>query len=95
MHDRPWVHLDDGFRDRRAAAQSTVGSFAFVVFPTVLNKVLGLTQALEDLSIQERVAEADVDVFAVSVLPGGSWFDVRGLSAHDFDAILHGQRFLR
>ena len=41
---------------------------------------LGLAQVVEDLAIQELVAEPGVEAFAVPVLPGAAWFDVSGLS---------------
>ena len=69
VHDRPLVHLDDGFWGRRAVAQSTVWSFRVVVFPPFFDQDLGLAQAVKDLAVQELVSEPCVEAFAVSVLP--------------------------
>ena len=92
MHDRPLVHLDDGFGGRRAVAQSTVWSFGVVVFPPFFDQDLGFTQAVEDFTIQELVAEPGVEALAVSVLPRGSWFDVSRLGTNRFDPVLDSLR---
>ncbi len=70
VHDWPRVHQDDGFRGRRAVAQRAVWSFRVVVFPPLFDQDLGLTQAVEDLPIEELIAESGIEALAVSVLPG-------------------------
>ena len=69
VHDWPLVHRDDGFRCRWAVAQCTVWSLGVVVFPPLFDQDLGLSQAVEDLSVKEFVPEAGVEAFAVPVLP--------------------------
>ena len=70
VHDWPWVHLDDGFRGRRAVAQSTMWAFRVVVFPPFFDQDLSFSQAVEDFAIQELIPEPGVEAFTVSVLPG-------------------------
>ena len=88
VHDRPLVHLDDGFRGRWAVAQSTVWSFRVVVFPPFLDKDLGSAQGVEDLAIQEFIAEPCIEFFAIPVLSRGPWLDVSRLCTDSFDPIL-------
>ena len=89
VHDRPLVHLDDGFRGWWAIAQSTVGSFRVVVFSPFFNQDLGFAQAIEYFSIQELIPEPGIEAFAVPVFPGAAWFDVSGFGPDGFDPILH------
>jgi hypothetical protein len=42
VHDRPGCHQNDGFRGRRAVAQSTVRSLGVVVFPPFFDDDLRL-----------------------------------------------------
>ena len=88
MHDRPWVHRDDGFRGRWAVAQSTVGSFGIVVFPPLFDQDLRLTQAVEDLAVEQFIAEPGVEALAVSVFPRGPRLDVSSLGADGLDPLL-------
>ena len=57
VHDRPGFHRDDGFGGRWAVAQSTVGSLGVVVFPPLFNQDLPFAKAVEDLAIEQFVAE--------------------------------------
>lgn len=70
MHDWPWVHVDDGFRRRWAVAQGTVRSFRVVVPPSLFDQDLSLAEAVEELTVEQLVAEAGIEALAVSVLPG-------------------------
>jgi hypothetical protein len=90
VHDRLWVHLDDGFRGWWAVAQSTVWSFCVVLFPPLFDQGLSFSQAVEDFAVQELIPEPGVKAFAVSVLPWTTWSDVRGLRANGLDPILDG-----
>jgi hypothetical protein len=49
-----------------------VRSFCVVVFSPCFNHDLRLTQAVEDLAIQELIAEPGVKAFAITVLPGAA-----------------------
>ena len=69
VHDWPGFHRDDGFGGRWAVAQSTVGSLCVVVFPPLFNQDLRLAKAVEDLAIEQFVAEPGIEALAVSVLP--------------------------
>jgi len=51
VHDRPLVHLNDGFGGRRAIAQSTVRSLRVVVFPPLFDDNLSLLQRVEDFTV--------------------------------------------
>ena len=76
VHDRPLVHLDDGFRGWRAVTQSTVWSDRVVVFPPLFDDDLCLLQGVEDLPIQKFAPEAGIEGLAVSILPGTARLDV-------------------
>ena len=69
VHDRPLVHLDDGFRGRWAVAQSTVWSFGVVVFPPFLDQDLCFAHAVKDFAVQKFIPEPGIEAFAVSVFP--------------------------
>ena len=61
-HSRAGFHRDDDFRGRRAIAQGTVWSLGIVVFPLLFNQDLRLPQALEELTVQQLVAEPGIEV---------------------------------
>ena len=90
MHDRPLVHLDDGFRGCWAVAQNTVWSFGVVVFPPLFDQGVWCSQAVEHLAVQELIPELRIEAFAISVLPWTALFDVRRLCADGLDPILDG-----
>ena len=69
VHDRPLIHLDDGFRSRLVVAQSTVWSLRVAVFSPFFDDDLRLFQGVEDLAIKQLVPEAGIQAFAVSILP--------------------------
>ena len=69
VHDRPGCHRNDGFRGRRAVAQSTVRSLGVVVFPPFFDDGLRLFQGVEDFAVQQFVPEAGIKTFTVDVLP--------------------------
>ena len=71
-------HRDDGFRDWRAVAQSTVWSDGVVVFPPLFDDDLSLFEGIEDLPIEQFVPEAGIEGFAVSVVPRRAGFNVGG-----------------
>jgi len=54
-----------------------------------LGQDLSFSQAVEDFSIQELIAEPGVEAFAISVLPRGSWFYVVRLGTNCFDPVLY------
>ena len=66
---------------RRSIAQGTVWSDRVVVMPPLLDEHLGLLQGIEDLSIEQLVAELAVEALVVSVLPGAAGLDIEGLDA--------------
>ena len=81
VHSRPGFHRGDGFRGWRAVAQGTVWSLGVVVFPPLFNQDLRLSQAVEDLTVQQLVPESGIEAFTVSILPRRTRFDVGGLCA--------------
>ena len=54
---------------------------AVVVDPEALQHHPGLLERVEDLALQELVAELGDKGFRISVLPGGAGLDVDGLDA--------------
>src|SRR3954451_3722925 len=60
-----------------------------VVVPSpALDHDLGLAQAVEDLAIEQLVAEPGVEALDEAVLPGAAWDDVGGLGTHRRDPCL-------
>ena len=53
-----------------------------VVVAPLADDDLGFFQAVEDLAVQQLIAQLAVEAFAVTVLSGASRFDVEGLRAH-------------
>src|SRR5262249_8624506 len=51
---------------------------------------LGLAQSVEDLAIEQLIAEASVEALDVAVLPKPAPLDVGGLGADSRDPFLHG-----
>ena len=90
MHDRRLVHLDDGFWGRRAIAQCTVRSLGIIVAPPFFDDDLGFAQRVEDLAVQQLVAEPAVEALTIAVLPGAARFDKCGLGAHGIDPFPDG-----
>ena len=76
MHDWRLVHRDDGFRGRLAIPQSTVGSFGVVVVPPTFDDDLGLTERVEDFSVQQLGSHPSIEILAVSDLPGRLRLDI-------------------
>ena len=69
MHDWAGFHCHDGFWSRSAVAQFTVWSLGVVVYPPLLDQDLSLTEAVEDLAIEQFIPHPPVKAFAVSVFP--------------------------
>ena len=55
MHDWAGFHCHDGFWSRSAVAQFTVWSLGVVVYPPLLDQDLSLTEAVEDLAIEQFI----------------------------------------
>lgn len=87
MHGRPLVHRDDGFRSRRAVAQSTVRSLGVIVFSPLFDQDLRLAQAVEDFTVEQLVSETCVEALAVAILPRRSRLDVGRLGADGCDPV--------
>lgn len=49
--------------------------------PPGLDDGLGLFQAVEDLAVQQLVAQLSIEAFAAAVLPGATGLDVSGAVA--------------
>jgi|APSaa5957512493_1039668.scaffolds.fasta_scaffold223820_1 hypothetical protein len=90
VHGRPLVYWDDGFRDWRAVAQSTVFSDGVVVSPPLFDDDLSLFDGIEDLPVEQFVPEAGIEGLAVAVLPGRAEFNVSGFGPHRLDPVPNG-----
>ncbi len=88
VHDRAWVYLGDGFRNRWAVAQSSVWLFRVVVIPPLRDQDLGFARAVIDFTVQELIAEPGIEALTVSVFLWGAGFDVCGLCANRLDPVL-------
>ena len=47
-----------------------------------LDDHLGFLQRVEDLTVEQFVAELRIEALTIAVLPGTAWFDVSGLGSH-------------
>ena len=70
MHGRPLDYRDDTFARWWTVSECAVRPDRIVVATPFLDEDLGLTQAVEDLTIQKFVSEPCVEALAVAVFPG-------------------------
>ena len=70
VHDRSLVHRDDAFWGGRSVAKGAVRSDGVVVAAPLLDQDLSFAQRVEDLAVEQFIAEPGVEAFAVPVLPG-------------------------
>src|SRR3974377_1715277 len=59
------------------------------VAPPALDNDLGLSQRVEDFSIEQFITTACVEALDVTLFPGATWCDVGGLYADRCDPFLH------
>ena len=57
VHDRSLVHWHDGFRSRRAVAQSTMRSLHIVASPPLFDDDLCLFQRVKNLAIKQFISD--------------------------------------
>ena len=67
-----------------------MGPDRVVVASPALDDDLGLAQGVEDLAVEQLVAQASVEALDVAVLPGTAPLDVSGLGSDSRDPFLHG-----
>lgn len=82
VHDRPLIHHNGGFRRGRAIPQSTVWLLGVAVFPPLFHQDLSLAEAVENLAVEQFIAEPDIEAFAVPILLGRSGLDASGLGTN-------------
>ena len=70
MHGGPRVHRDDGFRRWGTVSQGAVGPGGVVVATPFLDQDLGFAQGVEELAVEEFIAEPGIEAFTVAILPG-------------------------
>jgi len=70
MHGGPRVHRDDGFRRWGTVSQGAVGPDGVVVATPFLDQDLGFAQGVEELAVEEFIAEPGIEAFTVAILPG-------------------------
>ena len=69
-----------------------MGPDGIVMPPPALDHDLSFLQRVEDLTVQQFVAQAGVEALDVPVLPGTARSDVGGLSTDRGNSFLHGLR---
>jgi hypothetical protein len=67
VHGGPLVYPEDTFGCWRAVAQSALWPDCVIVASPSFDQDLGLAQRVEDLPVQQFVAEAGVEALAVAV----------------------------
>ena len=63
-----------------------------VVLAPLLDDDLGFLQTVEDLAVEQLIAELTVEGLAVAVLPGAAWFDEQRLCSNLRQPIAHDLR---
>ena len=81
----------DGLRSRWSIAQRRMGPCRIVMDPPCLDHDACLGEGMEDLAIEQLVAELRVEALAVAGLPGTARFDERRLRSHCVDPVPHGR----
>ena len=69
VHGGPRVHWDDGLWCWGAVAQGAVGPDSVVVAAPFLDQDLGFAQRVEELTVEEFIAETGIEAFTVAILP--------------------------
>ena len=59
--------------------------YGVVVTPPGFDHDFGLLQCIEDLAVEQLIAQFAVETFAIAVLPRAARFDVSGLGANGCD----------
>src|SRR5205814_8991985 len=80
----------ENFRSRRPIAQGLVWADGIVVTPPALDHDLSLLQRIEDLPVQEFVAQARVEALDVTVLPWAAGGDVGRLGTNGGNPLPYG-----
>ena len=70
VHGGPRVHLDDGFRRWGTVSQGAVRPDGVVVATPSLDQDLSFAQGVEELAVEEFIAETGIEAFTVAILPG-------------------------
>ena len=78
MYCAPMVQRDDGFRRGCFVSEGAVRSDRILVDTPLLDDDFGLRQRVEDFPIEQFIAEACVEAFAVAIFPRRAWFDESG-----------------
>src|SRR5450755_446770 len=78
----PLLLWQDSLRCRRPVAQRRVRPLRVVFFAPPLRQNLCLLQRVEDLAVQELIAQLPVETLTVAVLPWTPRFDVQRPGAH-------------
>ena len=65
-----------------------MGPDGVVVAPPAFDDDLGFAQRVEDLAVEQFVAQAGVERLDEAVLPGAAWRDVGGRGPHGRDPVL-------
>ena len=66
---RPLVYRHHAFWRERAVAQRAMRSDCVVMVPPTLDQDLSFAQRIEDLAVEQLVAEAGIETLTVAVFP--------------------------
>ena len=78
-----------GLRSGRPIVQRAVRSEGVVFHSPPLDEYLGLSEGVEDLSIQQFVSQFTVETFTVAVFPGAARFNVEGSYSCSFKPLTY------
>ena len=70
-----------GFRGRRSVAKAAVRAHRVVVPPPGLNQYSGFAKAVDNLAVEQLVAQRPIEALVVAILPGRCRDDVKRLHA--------------
>src|SRR5215210_7495663 len=82
---------DDGhehFRCWWLVSEGSVWAHSIVVAPPAFDDDLGFAQCVEDLAIEQLIAQSRIEALDVTVVPGAAAIDVGGLRSHRCDPFL-------
>ena len=69
MHGWPLVYRHHAFWRWWAVAQGAVGSDCVVVVPPAFDQDLRFTQRVEDLAVEQLIAESGIEALTIAVFP--------------------------
>src|SRR5690606_14790336 len=91
LQGRPREWWDEDLRRRRLVAERSMRTHGVVMPTPAFHDDPGLFERVEDLAVEEFVAQASIEALDVAILPWASGCDVGSLRPDGGDPVLHGR----